>query len=48
LAHKGRLRELLLGMRVVRHWSRLPRDTVDDSCLEVFKVGLAGALSNLI
>ena len=31
---------------MVRHWSRLPRDTVDAPSLEVFKARLAGALSN--
>ena len=35
-------------MRVVRHWSRLPREVVDAPSSEVFKVRLDGALSNLI
>ena len=30
-----------------RHWTRLPRDTVDAPPLEVFKARLDGALSNL-
>lgn len=47
-AHKGRLRELPLVMRVVRHWSRLPTEAMDAPSLEVFKIRLAGALSNLI
>jgi len=35
-------------MRMVRHWNRFPREIVDASLLEVFKVGLAGAFSNLV
>ena len=35
-------------MRVTRHCNRLPRDVVDAPLLEVFKVRLDGALSNLI
>ena len=35
-------------MRVVRHWTRLPREAVDAPSLEVFKAGLDGALSNLV
>jgi len=35
-------------MRVVKHWSRLPREVVDAPSLETFKVRLDGALSNLI
>jgi len=34
-------------MGMVRHWNRLSR-VVDAPSLEVFKVRLAGALSNLI
>ena len=50
--NEGRFR-LVVGkkcftVRVVRHWNRLPREVVDASCLEVFKAGLDGALSNLI
>jgi len=30
---------------VVRHWHRLPRETVDVPSLEVLKAGLNGALS---
>ena len=33
---------------VVRHWPRLPREVVDAPSLQTFKVGLDGALSNLI
>ena len=32
----------------MRHWSRLPREVVDATSLETFKVRLDGALSNLI
>jgi len=35
-------------MSVVKHWNRLPRGEVGAPSLEVFKVRLAGALSNLI
>ena len=35
-------------MRVLRDWNRLPREAVDVPSLEVFKVRLDGALSNLV
>jgi len=35
-------------VRVVKHWSRLPREVVEASSLETLKVRLDGALSNLI
>ena len=35
-------------MRVVRHWSRLPRDVVDALSLETFKVRLDQSLGNLM
>jgi len=35
-------------IRVVKHWSRLPREAVDAPSLEMFKARLDGALSNLI
>ncbi|KFV98890.1 hypothetical protein N326_07643, partial [Eurypyga helias] len=34
--------------RVVRHWSRLPREAVDAPSLEVFKARLDEALSSLV
>jgi len=33
---------------MVRHWNRLLKEAVDALSLEVFKVKLDGALSNLI
>ncbi|KAK4825819.1 hypothetical protein QYF61_002942, partial [Mycteria americana] len=36
------------GARVVRHWNTLPREVLDAPSLEVFKVRLVGAFSNLI
>jgi len=35
-------------MKVVKHCHKLPREVVEDPSLETFKVGLDGALSNLI
>ena len=35
-------------MGVVRHWHRLPRETVDAPSLEVFKARLDGTLGSLI
>ncbi|KFR05898.1 hypothetical protein Y956_02469, partial [Nipponia nippon] len=42
------LRKKFFTMRAVRHWHRLPREAVDAPSLEVFKVRLDGALSNLV
>ena len=42
------MRKKLFTMRVVRHWSRLPREAVDAPSLEGFKVRLDGVLGNLI
>ncbi|PKU39117.1 hypothetical protein llap_10580 [Limosa lapponica baueri] len=41
-------RKEFFSVRVVRHWSRLPREAVDAPSLEVFKTRLDGALSNLV
>jgi len=35
-------------IRVVRHWNTLPREAGDAPSLNVFKIRLNGALSNLI
>jgi len=35
-------------LRVVRHYNRLPRETVDAPSLSVFKARLDGVLSSLI
>ena len=42
------VRKKFFTVRVVRHWSRLPREAVDAPSLEVFKARLDGALSNLV
>ncbi|KFR01671.1 hypothetical protein Y956_12979, partial [Nipponia nippon] len=41
-------RKKFFTMRVVKHWSGLPREVIDAPSLETFKVSLDGALSNLI
>ena len=42
------VRKKLFTMRVVRHWNRLPRETVDAPSLGMLKARLYGALSNLV
>ncbi|KFR03124.1 hypothetical protein Y956_08234, partial [Nipponia nippon] len=42
------IRKKFFTMRVVRHWNRLPRESVDAPSLEVLKARLDGALSNLV
>ncbi|KFR02347.1 hypothetical protein Y956_14421, partial [Nipponia nippon] len=42
------IRKKFFTLRVVRHWNRLPRETVDAPSLEVFKARLDGALSSLV
>ena len=41
------IRKKFVMMRVVRHRNRLPKEVVDGPSLEVFKVRLDRALSNL-
>jgi len=42
------MRKKFFMMRVVQHWSKLPREVVDAPSLETFKARLNRALSNLI
>jgi len=42
------MRRKVFTLRVVKHWSRLPREVVETPSLETFKARLDGALSNLI
>jgi len=42
------VRKKFFTMRVVRHWTRLPREAVGAPSLELFKAKLDGALSNLV
>jgi len=42
------IRKKFFTMRVMKHWTRLPREAVDVSSLAVFKARLYGALSNLV
>jgi len=42
------IRKKFFTWRMVKHWSRLPREVVDAPSLETFKARLDGALSNLI
>lgn len=37
-----------MSLKVVRHWQRMPRETVDDPSLKVFNTRLDGSLCNLI
>ena len=47
---QGRVKykEKFFTIRMVKHWHRLPREVVDAPSLEIFKVRLDGALSNLM
>jgi len=42
------IRKKFFTIKVVRHWTRLPREMVDAPLLETIKVKLDQALSNLI
>jgi len=42
------IRKKFFTMKVVKHWSRLPREAVAAPSLEVFKARFDGALSNLV
>ncbi|KFV59241.1 hypothetical protein N341_08582, partial [Tyto alba] len=42
------IRKKFFTMRVVKHWNRLPKEVVGALSLEIFKIRLDGALSNLI
>ncbi|KFQ33979.1 hypothetical protein N332_14414, partial [Mesitornis unicolor] len=41
-------RKKFFNMRVADHWNRLPREVVEAPSLEIFKVRIDGALSNLM
>ncbi|KFV14525.1 hypothetical protein N340_03664, partial [Tauraco erythrolophus] len=42
------LKKKFFTMRVVKHWTRLPREVFAAPSLEVFKARLDEALSNLV
>ncbi|KFZ68191.1 hypothetical protein N338_01374, partial [Podiceps cristatus] len=42
------IRTKLFSMRVVRHWTSLPKEVVDAPSLEAFKARLDGALNSLV
>jgi len=42
------IRKKSFTVRMVRHWNRLPRDTVEVLSVETLKIRLGQALSNLI
>lgn len=42
------IRRLFFMIRVVKYWNMLPREAVDAPSLEIFKVRLDVAMSNLI
>ena len=42
------IRRKFFTQRVVTHWNRLPRDTVDTPSLEAFKARLDVALGSLV
>jgi len=42
------IRKKSFTVRVVKHWTGLPREAVEAPSLETFKAGLDGALSNLV
>ena len=42
------IKKVFFTVRVVRHWNKLPKEVVKALSLEIFKVTLDRALSNLI
>ncbi|KFV85406.1 hypothetical protein N308_09932, partial [Struthio camelus australis] len=42
------LRKKFLTVRVTEHWNRLPREVVDSSSLEIFKIHLDTTLGNVL
>ncbi|PKU28103.1 hypothetical protein llap_21592 [Limosa lapponica baueri] len=47
-AYRLDIRKKFFTVRVVRHWNRFPREVVDAPSLEIFKMRLDGALSNVV
>jgi len=43
-----KMRKNFFPLRVTEHWSRLPREVVDSSSLEILKTGLEKVLCSLL
>ncbi|KFV77944.1 hypothetical protein N308_11556, partial [Struthio camelus australis] len=42
-----KIRKHFLAVRVVKHWSKFPREAVESPSLEIFKIQLDVVLGNL-